>query len=103
MTKAQIIEALAKAGKVERMAKNISHSGKLSQDLEDLCQMVYLILLEKPEATIVSLWEDNELDFYIAKIVTIQMFSKRSDYNRILHDARKLDADINDLAESLDL
>ena len=50
MNKAEIIEQIAKARMVETMVQNIAHESlSTNADLSDLCQMVYLILLEYDE------------------------------------------------------
>ena len=79
MTKEQIITTLAKGRKVEQMVENIAHQ-PLSQDLKDLSQMVYLILLEYDEAKIIDLWENHQMDFFLARIIVNQYHSVNSPY-----------------------
>ena len=56
-----IVETLARERRVEQMVVNIAHQ-TLTPDLEDLCQMVYLILLEYDEAKLQDLWENDRQD-----------------------------------------
>ena len=52
--KETIIETLAKDRRVEALVENIAHHS-LTADLKDLCQMVYLILLEYDESKLQDL------------------------------------------------
>lgn len=79
MTRSEIVEQLAKQRRVEQMVENICHHS-LTADLQDLCQMVYLILLEYDETKIVDLWEHNEINFFIARIIINQYRSSNSPY-----------------------
>ena len=62
VTKDMIIETLAKERRVETLVENIAHSS-LNADLKDLCQMVYLVLLEYDESKLQDLWQNNEMNF----------------------------------------
>ena len=52
----------------------------LSADLKDLCQMVYLAILEYPEDKIVDLWETDSINFLIARLIIFNLRSKTSRY-----------------------
>ena len=67
------------------MVENICHHA-MTPDLQDLCQMVYLILLEYDEDKIVDLWENNEINFFIARIILNQY---RSDHSAFHNTFRK--------------
>lgn len=76
----------------------------MSADLKDLCQMVYLVLLEYDESRLQDLWEHNEMDFFIARVIMNQYRSTNSPY---FYQIRKLKTrsvfmgvggDINDAA-----
>lgn len=75
----QIINGLAKERFVEKMVSNIAHRD-LDTDLQDLCQMVYVTLLEKEPSKIEGLAARNEMRFYISKIITNLLRSKTSRY-----------------------
>lgn len=78
----EIIEILAKERRVERLVANISHS-ELTADLKDLCQMVYLILLEYDDNKILDLWNNNQINFFLARIVLNQYRSSNSPFHMI--------------------
>lgn len=79
VTRNEIVEYLAKERRVEAMVENICHH-ELTADLRDLCQMVYLILLEYDEAKIQDLWENGEINFFIARIIINQYRSSNSPF-----------------------
>lgn len=56
MDKRQIIEQMGRQRRVEEMVKNYTHSTALSADLEDLCQNIYIRLLDYPEYMLQDLW-----------------------------------------------
>ena len=82
MDKLTIIETLAKEKRVEALVENIAHHS-LTADLKDLCQMVYLILLEYDESKIQDLWENNEINFFLARIIINQYRSSNSPFHTI--------------------
>lgn len=81
MTKAEIIEAIAQARMVETMVQNIAHESlSTNEDLRDLCQMIYVILLEYDEDKLQDLWEHNQMRFFLARIVINQYKSSNSPF-----------------------
>ena len=82
MNKAEIIEQIAKARMVETMVQNIAHESlSTNADLSDLCQMVYLILLEYDEDKLRDLWEHNQMRFFLARIIVNQYRSSYSPFH----------------------
>ena len=81
-TKYDIIEILAKEKRVEALVENIAHQ-TLTADLKDLCQMVYIILLEYDETKILDLWENNQINFFLARIIINQYRSSNSPFHAI--------------------
>lgn len=79
MTKAEIIEALARERRVEAMVMNVAHF-HLTQDLKDLCQMVYMVLLEYDEERLQDLWEKGQINFFLARIILNQYKSTSSPF-----------------------
>lgn len=76
-TKNQIIEKLYKENFIQSVIKK--YTTKLSfEDEEDVSQEIYLILLEMPEEEIVQLFNNNQLNFYIVKIIKNQLLSTTS-------------------------
>ena len=86
-TKAEIVEAIAKDRMVETMVTNIAHT-PMSADLQDLSQMVYLILLEYDEQKIQDLWINNQMHFFIARIIINQYNSVNSPFHTIFRKFR---------------
>ena len=80
MNKAEIIEEIAQERMVEAMVQNIAHQA-LNDDLSDLCQMVYLILLEYDEDKLQDLWDHNQIRFFLARIIINQYRSSNSPFH----------------------
>lgn len=95
MGKKEIIETIAKERLVEVMAQNIAHQA-MTADLADLCQMVYLILLEYDEEKLLDLWEQKQIRFFIARIIINQFRSSNSPFHTIFRKFRRMvDEDIS--------
>lgn len=80
MDKMQIISLLAQECRVEEAVKSLSHTHCLSQELKDLCQNIYLRLLEYPDYMIEDLWSHpahygplSQMDCFILGIVRNQL------------------------------
>lgn len=86
-TKTEIIEAIARDRMVETMVTNIAHK-PMSADLQDLSQMVYLILLEYDEKKLQVLWENNQMHFFIARIIINQYNSVSSPFHTMFRKFR---------------
>lgn len=98
MTKTEIIERLAKERRVETFVENLA-SRHIDADLSDLCQIVYLALLEYDEVKIIDLWENGELDYFIARIICNQYNSTKSPYYMQIRKFRRMvdeELEIND-------
>lgn len=76
----EIVDALGRERRVEQIVLRIAGVSALSADLSDLCQMIYVTLLEYPEDKIVDLWESNSINFLIARLVIFNLRSKTSRY-----------------------
>lgn len=75
MTKNEIIEQWAKAKVVEDIAKHYNVDCR-----EDLCQMIYLDLLQKDETIIQELYENNQYMFFISRMIVNQIVSYKSPF-----------------------
>ena len=83
-----IIETLAKQRRVEAMVENIAlHS--MTADLQDLCQMVYLILLEYDENKLLDLWEHKQINFFLARVIINQYRSCNSPFHTLIRKYRE--------------
>ena len=101
--KAHIIETLARERRVETLVENIAHHA-LTADLKDLCQMVYLVLLEYDETRLLDLWENNQINFFLARIIINQYRSSNSPFHTLFRKFQErcvsmgVGADINEAA-----
>ena len=101
--KMTIIETLAKEKRVEALVENIAHHS-LTADLKDLCQMVYLVLLEYDEAKLLDLWENDQINFFLARIIINQYRSSNSPFHAMFRKMQErcvymgVGADINEAA-----
>jgi len=83
MTRHEIVEELAKSHVVEDMVRRI-YKTPITFDLCDLCQMVYIILLEYDEDKVRELYEKNEIRFFIYRIIRNNVESRNSRYYYII-------------------
>ena len=93
--KETIIETLAKDRRVEALVENIAHHS-LTADLKDLCQMVYLILLEYDESKLQDLWENDQMNFFLARIILNQYRSSNSPFHAIFRKYQERSLSIGD-------
>lgn len=93
--KETIIETLAKDRRVEALVENIAHHS-LTADLKDLCQMVYLILLEYDESKLQDLWENDQMNFFLARIILNQYRSSNSPFHAIFRKYQERSISIGD-------
>lgn len=82
-----MIETLAKERRVETLVENIAHHA-LTADLKDLCQMVYLVLLEYDETKLLDLWENNQINFFLARVILNQYRSSNSPFHTMFRKFR---------------
>lgn len=95
MRRDEIISELAKDQIVEKVVMNIGHS-KMTADLSDLCQEIYMILLTYDEDKIVDLWEHGEIGFFITRIAINQYRSSRSPFHVIYRKFSSMSCDITE-------
>lgn len=108
---AEIINELAKNKVIEKLVANISPGGdsspgapssdRLSSDNQDLSQLIYLTLLEKPNALIEDLYSKGELIFYVIRIITKNVYSTTSPYYRAIKKFKNKTTDIDDFKNQL--
>ena len=82
MTIKQIIEDIHKRKIVEQICFQVGR-GEDPDNIRDLIQDVYLTLLEKPKKLIISMYENKEINFYIANMAVRQIRSSTSPYYRM--------------------
>lgn len=77
-TKYKIIEELAQNRAIETIIQNVVQSD--DDTLNDLSQMLYEDLLMKPDDKIVQLYKNNQLQYFITRMVLNSVNSKTSRY-----------------------
>lgn len=78
MDKYKIIDEISKDKLVEEIVYNIGSKG--DEDLKDLIQDIYINLLEKEDNLIETLYNTNQLKYYIIRMVVNNIHSKNSPY-----------------------
>ena len=72
-----IVEELARDRVIEKLASKYASPAKEAW-LADLCQDLYIELLKKSPKLVIDLYVNNELEWYIRKMLKNQLFSKTS-------------------------
>ena len=93
-----IVEKLARNRVVEDMIKNMN----INDYPDDLAQEIYLILLEYDKEKIEEMYNKNQINFFISRIITNQAFSKNSPFylNYKKWDLNKEDLDFDNDADT---
>ena len=78
MDKQEIIQEISKQKIVEEIVYNIG--SKDDEDLKDLAQDIYINLLEKEDNLIETLYNTNQLKYFIIRMVVNNIHSKNSPY-----------------------
>ena len=78
MDKYKIIDEISKNKIVEEIVYNIGDRG--DEDLKDLIQDIYINLLEKEDNLIETLYNTNQLKYFIIRMVVNNIHSKNSPY-----------------------
>lgn len=100
MTSNQIINELAKNKVIEKLVANISPDDN-PPDNQDLSQLIYLTLLEKPNSLIEDLYSKGELIFYVIRIITRNVYSTTSPYYRTIKKFKNKTTDIDEFKNQL--
>lgn len=80
-TNQEIVEYLHKEGIVKKFIENTTKSNiNFYSHLRDFEQDVYLILLQLDNKKLNNLFNNNELNFYVARIITNQIKSTTSPF-----------------------
>ena len=93
-----IVDKLARNRVVEDMIKNMN----INDYPDDLAQEIYLILLEYDKDKIEDIYNKNQINFFISRIITNQAFSKNSPFylNYKKWDFNKEDLDFENDADT---
>lgn len=92
--KQDIIAEIAETNLLRTIINNVAKNSK-DEDLKDLEQDLYLELLEKDEELIEYLYENDQLNFFLTKMVTNNINSKTSRffYNYKKHKTNQISID----------
>lgn len=81
MNKWEIVDELSRSNTVEKIIYKLLPASKNRFDCpDDLIQDIYLLLLEKEDELVISLYNKGELGYYLLKIARNQLLSKNSPY-----------------------
>ena len=97
MNAREIVDRLAREKRVEQIVARIAGVTALTADLEDLCQMLYLTLLEYGDQRLADLWDADAINFLIVRLVKLNLFSKNSRYYYLIRLFSIRSADISAL------
>lgn len=86
LTKRQTIDILAHKKVIEKLLKQYNFS---SPYCKDLCQDLYIELLNKEDKLIVGLYERNEIEYYIRKMILNNVNSVTSPFYKNYEKFRK--------------
>ena len=98
MTNAQIINQIANNGLVEEIIQGVSYSKfENDENLKDLTQDIYLQLLQMRTDKLNDLYTNNQLRYWIARIVVNSIHSKTSPYYYQYKKAQMQSVSISDI------
>lgn len=75
--KNEIITEIYNSGMLADLLRNMGVKGN---DIDDLTQEVYLILMEYDSNKIIELWDNKQMKFWLVRVITNQYFSKNSPF-----------------------
>ena len=93
-----IVDDLAKRKVIEHIVKKYNND---SPYIEDLCQDLYLDLLSKDESLIVGLYERNEVEYFIRKMISNNIRSNTSSFYKNYQKYRKMTDELTNENEHL--
>lgn len=95
----QIVTELARTKRVETIVRNVAHQSG-GADVSDLSQMIYEIILDYDPAKIVDLYENRQLDYFIARVAVNQFRSGHSAFHKVVRAFRERSTDIDALEDT---
>lgn len=99
MNKNEIIASLARKRVIEEIIDNILTGQKKPLNLDDLAQDLYLDLARKPEHKIKMMYENDEIKYFITKMVKLQLNSGNSPYHMKYRRYNQNRTDISEIKE----
>lgn len=102
MTKYEIIKELADNKKIEEFVQNTAKT--TAPELQDLAQDIYVYLLEYDDEKIIGMYERNELEYFISRMITNQYISTSSPfytkYKKFINNSNPIEEQYNQLTET---
>lgn len=100
MTKNEIIAELARNKTIETLMANIT-KGHVEETHRDIIQDMYVDLLSKPEELIQNLYEKKQMNFFLVRMLTNNLYSvnSRAYYNYGKYEHLKSDNNILDIPD----
>lgn len=98
LNKSSVITILARKKVIERLLRKYSLSSPYAKDL---CQDLYIELLNKEDSLIVGLYERNEIEFYIRKMISNNVNSSTSPFYKNYEKFRKTTNDIDEQKDKI--
>lgn len=95
LNKTDIINQLAREKRIERLITKLNMTKEQQFNLCDLAQDLYLDLLTKSDDLIYKLYERDEFDYFIYRMITNNIFSKNSPYYKMYKNVKYID-DLNE-------
>lgn len=90
----EIVSALGLEGRVEAIVLRASGSRVLTPDLKDLCQIVYVVLLEYGDEKLSGFLERGSVDRLVGRIVKNNLRSRTSRYYYAIRAFRSRSSDL---------
>lgn len=97
MTRKEIVERIAEDRLVEQVVGRITHLPADSPDSQDLCQYIYLILLEYNEAKLQARMAAGDVDNLIARLVVNNFRSAKSRFHYLFRVFRERSVSLSGL------
>ena len=98
MTLNEVINCIAISGIVETIIRNVAGE---DEDLKDLSQNIYLDLLRKDERKIVDMFNNQQLNFFIARMCLNNINSVNSPFYTTYKKHKKMTVNIDDIKERI--
>lgn len=95
-SKEYIIEYLAREHRVETIVCNVARCRRLTANLADLAQDIYLTLMRYEEEVLVDLWDNEQINFFIVRIAINNLRSAKSPYYQKYINFSRRSAEIKD-------
>ena len=99
--KQNIINKIAQDRMVETIVANVAKD-TTDEDLTDLCQDIYLALMEKDEETIEDLYTKKQLNYYVTRMVINNIDSSTSRFYYIYKKNKLKQISMDDYKETAD-